>query len=171
MRTATGAGGGGGSDWACHRSRANYPADLSDPARFDRFYPREGAQFSGGDAEARFKRGRAPRTGRPPWDIDLDNWLKRLGLDSFDALKTLFGIDLADILSSMMIAPKTQRAVLGGVVDVYPLAIPAGEGITVPIQLIGGFGFRNLNGVLILQVPPAAVDLVRAQLAHELAVG
>lgn len=95
----------------------------------------------------------------------------RLGPFSFDGLKVLLGVDLAEVLSPLMIAPKFQRPVLGGVVDVYPLAIPDGEGLTIPVKLVGGVGFRNLCGVLILQVPPAAVDLVRQQLAAELAAG
>jgi hypothetical protein len=43
-----------------------------------------------------------------------------------------------------MIGPKYQRPVLGGIVDVYPLALPDGEGLTIPIKLFGEFGFYNL---------------------------
>ena len=95
----------------------------------------------------------------------------RLGPFAFDGLKALLGVDLADVLAPMMIGAKTQRPVLGGVVDVYPIAIPDGEGITVPVKLLGGFGFYNLRGLLVLVVPPAAVDLVRQQLLVELATG
>lgn len=95
----------------------------------------------------------------------------RLGFFAFDALKALLGVDLGDVLSPLMIGPKVQRPILGGVVDVFPLALPEGEGLTVPIKFIGGFGFRNLQGALVLQVPPVAVDLVRAQLVAELASG
>lgn len=95
----------------------------------------------------------------------------RIGPFSFDGLKALLGVDLAEVLSSMMIAPKFQRPVLGGVIDVFPLAIPDGEGLTIPVKFLGGVGFYNLAGVLVLQVPPAAVDLVKAQLAAEIAAG
>ncbi|MFN7131949.1 MAG: hypothetical protein ACK4N5_07695 [Myxococcales bacterium] len=95
----------------------------------------------------------------------------RLGPFSFDGLKALLGVDLAEVLSPLMIGPKFQRPVVGGVVDVFPLAIPDGEGLTIPVKFVGGVGFRNLCGVLILQVPPAAVDLVRAQLVAELDAG
>ncbi|MFN9718187.1 MAG: hypothetical protein ACK58L_05795 [Planctomycetota bacterium] len=68
----------------------------------------------------------------------------RLGPFAFDGLKALIGMDLADVLASLMIGPRTQRPVLGGVVDVYPLAIPDGEGLSVPIKLLGEIGFYNL---------------------------
>ncbi len=95
----------------------------------------------------------------------------RIGPFSFDGLKALLGVDLAEVLSPMMIGPKVQRPVPGGVIDVFPLAIPDGEGLSIPVKLLGGVGFYNMRGVLVLQVPPAAVDLVRAQLAAEIAVG
>ena len=95
----------------------------------------------------------------------------RIGPFSFDGLKALLGVDLAEVLSPLMIAPKFQRPIPGGVVEVYPLAIPDGEGLTIPVKIFGGIGFRNLRGALVLQVPPAAVDLVRVQLAAELAAG
>ncbi len=52
----------------------------------------------------------------------------RVGPFAFDGLKALLGMDLGDLLASLMTGPKTQRPVLGGVVDVYPLAIPTGRG-------------------------------------------
>ena len=70
-----------------------------------------------------------------------------------------------------MIAPKFQRPVLGGVVDVYPLAIPDGEGLSIPIKLFGEIGFYNLHSALVLVVPVAAIDVVTAQLAAEIAAG
>jgi hypothetical protein len=95
----------------------------------------------------------------------------RIGPFSFDGLKALLGFELAELLGPMMVGPKFQRPILGGVIDLYPLAIPNGEGLTIPVKLVGGVGFRNLHGALVLQVPPAMVDLVRAQLATELANG
>ncbi len=95
----------------------------------------------------------------------------RLGPFAFDGLKALVGMDLGDVLASLMIAPKFQRPVLGGVVDVYPLAIPDGEGLSVPIKLLGEIGFYNLQSLLVLVVPVAAMDVVKAQLAAEIAAG
>jgi hypothetical protein len=94
----------------------------------------------------------------------------RVGPFAFDGPKALLGVDLGDLLSSLMIGPKYQRPVLGGIVDVYPLAIPDGEGLTIPIRLFGEIGFYNLRSVLVLVVPVAAIDVVTAQLAAEIAV-
>ena len=79
-----------------------------------------------------------------------------LGPFAFNGLKALLGVDLADVLAPMMIGPKTQRPVLGGLVDAYPLAIRdgEGEGLTVPIKLMGKLGFYNLRSLLVLVVPP-----------------
>ena len=53
----------------------------------------------------------------------------------------------------------------------YPLAIPDGEGITIPIKHFGEFGFYNLHSALVLVVPIAAMDVVTPQLAAEIAAG
>ena len=95
----------------------------------------------------------------------------RLGSFAFDGLKALIGMDLGEMLSSLMIGPKLQRPILGGVVNVYPLAIPDGEGLSVPIRLLGEIGFYNLRSLLVLVVPVAAMDVVTAQLAAEIAAG
>ena len=95
----------------------------------------------------------------------------RLGPFQFDGLKALIGMDFADALAPLMIGPRFQRESGGGRVDVYPLAIPDGEGLSIPIRLLGEIGFYNDRSILILRVPPAAVDVVAAQLVHELALG
>lgn len=95
----------------------------------------------------------------------------RLGPFAFDGLKALVGMDLADALAPLMIGPKYQRPGAAGVVDVYPLAIPDGEGLSIPVKLVGEVGFQNLRGALLLIVPPALVDVVGAQLAAELTTG
>jgi hypothetical protein len=95
----------------------------------------------------------------------------RLGPFAFDGLKALVGTDLGDVLASLMIAPKFQRPVLGGVVDAYPFAIPDGEVLSVPIRFLGEIRFYNLRSLLVLVVPVAAMDVVKAQLAAEIAAG
>ena len=95
----------------------------------------------------------------------------RLGPLAFDGLKALLGVDLADVLSSLMIELKYQRPIPGGFVDVYPLAIPDGEGLTIPIKLLGEIGCYNLKSLLVLVVPIAAMDVVSAQLVAEIASG
>ncbi len=86
-------------------------------------------------------------------------------------MKLSLGVDLADILSPMMVGPKTHRVTPTGVLDVYPLGIPDGEGLLIPSRMFGGIGFSNLRGFLVIQVPPIAVDVVRAQLAADIAAG
>jgi hypothetical protein len=81
----------------------------------------------------------------------------------------LLGVDLGDVLAPLKVGARYQRAVLGGVVDVYPLAIPDGEGLEVPVKLLGALGFYNLHGLLVLVVPPAVAEAVREQLAGEIA--
>lgn len=95
----------------------------------------------------------------------------RVGPFQFDGLKALIGMDLADALAPMMIAPRVQRAGQNGIVDVYPLAIPDGEGLSLPIKFVGEVGFRNLSSLLVLVVPPALAEVVAAQLASEIASG
>lgn len=68
----------------------------------------------------------------------------RLGPFQFDGLKALIGMDLADALAPMMIGPRLQRTGPNGVVDVYPLAIPDGEGLSIPVKFVGEVGFYNL---------------------------
>jgi len=53
-------------------------------------------------------------------------------------------------LAPLMIGPRFQRPGPSGVVDVYPLAIPDGEGLTVPVKFLGEIGFYNLRGALLL---------------------
>ena len=93
----------------------------------------------------------------------------KLGPFAFDGLKALVGMDLADALAPLMIGPRFQRPGPNGMVDVYPLAIPDGEGLTIPIKLMGEIGFYNLRSLLVLVVPPAVVDVVRSQLDAEIA--
>ena len=94
-----------------------------------------------------------------------------IGPFRFDGLKALIGMDLADVLAPMMIGPRIQRAGPRGAVDVYPLAIPDGEGLSIPVKFMGEVGFRNMRSILVLVVPPALVDVVRQQLAPEFATG
>jgi hypothetical protein len=95
----------------------------------------------------------------------------RVGPFAFDGLKALIGMDLADALAPLMIASRTQRTTARGVVDVYPLAIPPGEGISLQVKFLGELGFRNLRGFLLLIVPPALVNVLTQQLAAEIAAG
>lgn len=93
----------------------------------------------------------------------------RLGPLAFDGLQAVLGVPLAAVLGPLMRGPQTQRVVQGGVVDVYPLAIPDGEGLSIPVKLVGELGFRNYRGLLVLIVPAAVAEVVRQELAGEIA--
>lgn len=104
-------------------------------------------------------------------NLTVPTTMVRLGPIQFDGLKALLGVELADVLSSMMIGPKFQRDLGGVVVDVYPLAIPDGEGLSIPVRFAGEVGFYNDRSILVLRVPAAVIDAVAGQLAVELASG
>lgn len=108
-----------------------------------------------------------PEAGAMRVNLTVPTTAVRLGPFSFDGLKAFLGVDLAEILAPMMVAPRYTRDGL----DVYPLAIPDGEGLTIPVKLMGEIGFYNLRAMLVLVVPPAVAEVVRAQLAAEIAAG
>lgn len=94
----------------------------------------------------------------------------RFGPLAIDGLKTLLGVDLDEVLSPLLIGPRHQRAAPGGgLVDVFPLALPEGEGLSIPIRLFGEVGFRNEHGFLVLILPAGLAEVVRAELAAEIA--
>lgn len=111
----------------------------------------------------------ARRDGALCFDLTLPSSVIRLGPVSIDAVRAALGVDLADILSSLMRGPKGQRVSGGGMVDVYPLAIPQGEGVSIPVKRLGEIGFRNVQGLLVLIVPAGVAEVVREQLAGEIA--
>lgn len=116
-----------------------------------------------------------PNLGHEPGAIRVNLTLPtttvRIGPIQFDGLKALLGMNLADVLGPMMVGPREQRQAGGSVVDVYPLAIPEGEGLSFPVKMLGEVGFQNLRGALLLVLPAALIDVVRAQLQDELANG
>lgn len=96
----------------------------------------------------------------------------RVGPLAFDGLQAFLGAKLDDVLGPLMRAARFQRALPnGGVVDVFPLAIPDGEGLSIPVKLFGSIGFRNWQGMLVLILPAAVAEVVLGQLAAEIAAG
>ena len=77
-----------------------------------------------------------------------------VGVFSFDALEQLVGAPIADLLEPMMTGPVQRRpSPAGAGVDVYPLALPEGEGMAIPLGQFGELGFRNVDQLLELTVP------------------
>ena len=103
----------------------------------------------------------APRpVVRPPPDesirINLTLPVLRFGIGPFqiDPVEQFVGAKVADILSSLMTGPVFRRpSAAGPAVEVYPLALPEGEGASVPLGQWGELGFKNERGLLVLTVP------------------
>ena len=77
-----------------------------------------------------------------------------VGPFQFDPVKTLLGCSFEDIVESLMVAPSFRKALdTGSQVDVYPLALPAGEGASIPLGRFGEAAFHNREGELVLHVP------------------
>ena len=86
---------------------------------------------------------------------------------SVDPIRLLTGSSLADILGPLMRGPVTRR----GSQDVYQLALPEGEGLSVPIKGFGALGFRNLSGVFIVIVPAVLAGPMGVELADAIKRG
>jgi len=90
----------------------------------------------------------------------------------FDPIEQMIGAPVADILESLMTGPITQRpSQAGPAVDVYPLALPDGEGLTLPLGRWGELGFRNERQLLILTVPLPAATWIQTKLASAVVRG
>ncbi|MBU0676651.1 MAG: hypothetical protein KJ626_00910, partial [Verrucomicrobia bacterium] len=88
------------------------------------------------------------------------------GVFSFDPVEQLVGMPIAEILSSLLRAPVYKRPSAAGVaVDVYPLALPDGEGAIVPLGRFGELGFKAARGLLLLTVPLQAAGWVQQRFA------
>lgn len=91
----------------------------------------------------------------------------RLGFGpfSFDALEQLIGAPVADILEPLMTGPVARRpSAAGPAMEVYPLALPQGEGASIPLGAWGEVGVHNDRGLLVLTVPWGMSGWVRERL-------
>lgn len=103
-------------------------------------------------------------------NLSLPSTRIRLGPVQIDGVEALLGVSLAEILDPLMPAPRfTRTTETGAEVEVYPLAIPDGEGASVPVRHLGSVGFRNYRGYLVLILPASLAEVMRAQLAEEIA--
>jgi len=97
-----------------------------------------------------------------------------LGFGPFaiDPLAEVIGAPVTDILESLMTGPVSQRpSQAGPAVDVYPLALPDGEGLTIPLGRWGELGFRNERAQLVLTVPLPAATWIQTKLAGAIVRG
>jgi len=91
----------------------------------------------------------------------------KLGFIEIDPIKQALGVSFEEVLESLMLAPVVRMPSPSGrgMVDVYKLGLPEGEGISIPLGGLGELGFWNERGLLELTVPyrlgQAAMDRLR----------
>ena len=91
---------------------------------------------------------------------------------SFNPFEQAIGAPVADILESLMTGPVTQRpSQAGPSVDVYSLALPDGEGLTLPLGRWGELGLRNERDLLVLTAPLPAETWIQSKLAGAIVRG
>ena len=98
----------------------------------------------------------------------------RLGFGpfSFDPVEEMIGAPIADLLESLMTGPTYRRpSEAGPAVDVYPLALPDGEGATIPLGQFGEVGVANEEGLLVLTVPWGMAGWLRRKLGDAVVRG
>jgi hypothetical protein len=88
--------------------------------------------------------------------IDLTLPVTRVGVGifSFDPVEQFLGAPVGHFLEPLLRAPRFRRpSQAGPAVDVYPLRLPEGEGLSVPLGQWGDLGFANKHQLLVLTVP------------------
>lgn len=91
---------------------------------------------------------------------------------SFDPLEQMIGAKLADLLEPLMVGPVTRRpSEAGAAIEVYPLALPEGEGASIPLGQWGEVGFANHDGLLVLTVPWSMAGWLRQRLGDAIVRG
>lgn len=112
----------------------------------------------------------AQKPGTLRFNLTLPSTRIRLGPIVLDGLEALLGVSLTRALDPLMSGPRFSRHnAAGAELDVYPLAIPDGEGLSLPLKHIGEIGIRNHRSYLILILPPGFAELMREQLAEDIA--
>jgi hypothetical protein len=106
--------------------------------------------------------------------VNLTVPVTRMGFGPFsiDPLEQMIGAKLVDLLEPLMIGAVTRRpSVTGPSVEVYPLALPDGEGASIPLAQWGEVGFYNEGGLLALTVPWGMASWLRERLGAAIVRG
>lgn len=114
----------------------------------------------------------APR--REAIRVNLTLPVTRIGFGpfSFDPLEQMIGAPIAELLEPLLAGPVTRRpSAAGAAVEVYPLALPEGEGATIPLGSFGEIGFANERGLLVLTVPWSMAGWLRERLGSAIVRG
>ncbi len=89
-----------------------------------------------------------------------------VGIFRFDPLEKLLGKPLTYILQPALRAPSHRRpSAAGPAVNVYPLHLPPGEGVSMRLGNQGDIGFANDQGCLRIVAPQAASGWLCQRLA------
>lgn len=116
----------------------------------------------------------APSRRRAPIRVNLTLPVTRIGFGpfSFDPLEQMIGAKVADLLEPLMTAPVSRRpSESGAAVEVYPLALPDGEGATIPLGQFGELAFAADDGVLVLTVPWSMAGWLRQRFGDAIVRG
>lgn len=88
-----------------------------------------------------------------------------VGVFSIDPLEKLLGSSIEHILQPAMLGPVFRRPSMAGpAVNVYPLGLPAGEGVSLQLGAYGDLGFFNDGSILRITVPWQVGGWVRQSL-------
>lgn len=119
------------------------------------------------------KRGSAP-VALDSIRVNVSMPVTRLGFGplSFDPVEKMIGMPIKDILEPLMAGEVFRRpSMTGPSVDVFPLALPPGEGATIRLGHLGDVGFKNDRGLLMLTVPLLASTWVKQRLGTAILQG
>ena len=85
-----------------------------------------------------------------------------LGTLSFDPVAQVLGMSVQEVLESLLEdEPSVRPSASGPSLEVFPLALPNGEGASVALGALGELGLFNDGGLLLLTVPLSAVRWVQ----------
>ena len=120
--------------------------------------------------------GQGQAQPQPSQDLNIDLTLPvtriGVGILSFDPVEQAIGAPVAHVLEPLMRAPALRRpSAAGPAVNVYPLRLPDGEGLSVPLGQWGDLGFANKRGLLVLTVPLQAAGWVRQRFGDAVVEG
>ena len=113
---------------------------------------------------------------QPGHDLNIDLTLPvtrvGIGILSYDPVESFLGAPVSHFLEPLLRAPRYRRpSQAGPAVEVYPLRLPEGEGLSVPLSQWGELGFANRRGLLVLTVPSQAAGWVQQRFAGAIVEG
>ena len=107
-------------------------------------------------------------------NIDLTLPVTRVGIGiwSIDPVEQFIGAPVLHFLEPLLRAAIYKRpSAAGPAVEVFPLRLPEGEGLSVPLGQWGELGFLNRMGLLVLTVPLQAAGWVQQRFAGAIVEG